>query len=67
MILTVTIRDDDGQAVGVLVLNPKEFKSGKQGFFGQAKVTIAGTRYQCQCQAVRIGEPQAAEAQTGEG
>ena len=58
MILTVTIRTDDGQAVGILVLQEKTFKSGKAGFFGQAKVTIDGVRYQCQCQAVRIGEPE---------
>ena len=60
MILTATIRGDNGEALGVLVLNPKEFKSGKVGYFGQAKLEIDGARYQCQGQLVRIGEPEPA-------
>ena len=55
MILTVTIRDDNGQSVGVLVLNPKDFTSGSRGFFGTGKVAIEGKRYQCQAQVVEIG------------
>ena len=61
MILTATIRSDDGQAVGVLVLKGKEFKSGKLGYFGQGKIEIEGQRYQSQTQLVAIapkGEPQ---------
>jgi len=54
MILTATIRTDDGEAVGVLVLQSKVFSSGKAGYFGQAKLTIDGQRYQCQAQAVAI-------------
>ena len=64
MILTATIRDDRGESVGVLVLNPKEFKSGKPGYFGQAKVTIGDRRYQCQAQCVAIGPPAGAEAES---
>ena len=52
--LTCEIRTLDGQSLGVLVLASKTFKSGKEGYFGQAKVTIEGTRYQCQCQLVAI-------------
>ena len=60
MILTATIRTDDGTAVGVLVLQEKTFKSGKAGYFGQAKVEVAGRRHQAQCQLVAIGEPEPA-------
>ena len=59
MILTATIRTDDGTAVGVLVLQEKTFKSGKVGYFGQAKLEVAGRRHQAQCQLVAIGEPAA--------
>lgn len=54
MILTATIRADDGQAVGVLVLQPKTFSTGKTGYFGQGKIEIEGHRYQCQGQLVEI-------------
>jgi hypothetical protein len=40
MILTATIRDEDG----------------KTGYHGQAKVEIGGKRYQCQAQLVAIKE-----------
>ena len=53
--LTATLRDEDGKAVGILVLSEKTFSSGKVGYYGQGKMTIAGKRYQCQCQAVMIG------------
>ena len=52
--LTCEIRTLDGQSLGVLVLASKTFKSGKEGYFGQAKVVIEGTRYQCQAQLVAI-------------
>ncbi len=57
MILTVTVRSDDGTALGVLVLKAKQFKSGRVGWFGQGKVEIDGVRYQAQAQLVRIGAP----------
>ena len=52
--LTATIRTDDGQAVGILVLQEKVFSSGKTGFFGQDKLLIEGQRYQVQAQLVAI-------------
>ena len=61
---TVTLRDENGRAVGILVLSEKTFSSGKVGYYGQGKVTIAGKRYQCQCQAVMIGGQD--KAQNGE-
>ena len=56
--LTCEIRTLDGQSLGVLVLAPKTFSSGKTGCFGQAKVVIEGQRYQCQCQLVAIASKQ---------
>jgi hypothetical protein len=58
MFLTSTIRDEDGQAVGVLVLQAKTFASGKVGWFGQSKVLIDGQHYQAQVQVVKIGPGQ---------
>lgn len=66
MILTATVRTDSGEAVGVLVLNPKTFKSGKAGFFGQGKIEVDGVRYQAQSQLVRIGAPVEADTDAGE-
>jgi len=57
--LTATIRTDDGQCVGILVLKSKTFKSGKPGYHGVGKIEIDGVRYQCQAQVVRIGDPDA--------
>jgi len=60
MFLTCEIRTIDGKSLGVLILNRKEFKSGREGWFGQGKVTIDGARHQAQVQAVeiRVKEPQ---------
>ena len=57
MILTATIRNDSGEALGMLILKDKTFKSGRVGWFGVGKVEIDGVRYQAQSQLVRIGEP----------
>ncbi len=57
MILAATIRNDSGEAVGILVLKDKTFKSGRVGWFGVGKVEIDGVRYQAQAQLVRIGAP----------
>lgn len=54
MALTATVKDGEGNVVGVLVLNEKQFKTGNTGFFGQGKLEIGGKRYQCQAQAVLI-------------
>jgi len=63
MILTATIRDDNGQAIGALVLNPKTFKTGSQGYYGTAKMELAGRRYQAQVQLVAIGSKGAEQAE----
>jgi hypothetical protein len=60
MILDVVIKDENGETVGKLVLNPKDFKTGSKGFYGSAKLAIAGKSYQAQCQLVEIGSKAAA-------
>ena len=67
MILTATIRNDSGEAVGVLVLQPKTFKSGKVGWFGQGKIEVDGVRYQAQGQLVKIAGQEAPTDVTEEG
>lgn len=52
---TLTIRDCDGEVLGVVVLEPKTFKTGSAGLFGSRKIAVAGERYQVQAQAVLIG------------
>jgi len=53
--LTAAIRDErSGEIVGVLVLTPKTFASGKTGYHGQAKLVLGGARYQAQAQLVAI-------------
>ena len=54
MFLIAEIRKVTGESLGVLILNRKAFRSGKEGWFGQGKVAIDGVRHQCQVQAVEI-------------
>ena len=64
MFLTATIRDDTGQSVGVLVLQPKTFASGKEGWHGQGKIDVDGIRYQAQGQLVKIAGQDEADTAT---
>ena len=43
MFLIAELRQVDGTSLGVLVLNTKVLRSGKQGWFGQAKLEIAAS------------------------
>ncbi len=54
-------------ATGVLVLADKTFASGKAGYFGQAKITIGGQRYQAQAQLVAIADKSEQEGQVKPG
>lgn len=47
---TVTLGKEEVQ----VQITPKEFKSGKEGFWGQAKVEDSGKRYQVQIMAVEL-------------
>ena len=66
MFLTAEIRTLEGNSLGVLVLKPKTFRSGKEGWFGQAKLEMDGQRYQVQCQLVAIPAKSASDVETEE-
>lgn len=63
MHLTCEIRTIEGTTLGVLLLAPKTFASGKVGYFGQSKLTLGSQRYQCQAQLVAIAAKPKGEAQ----
>lgn len=54
MFLTAMVRDENGVAVGVLVLRDKVFRTGREGYFGQGKLMVDGRRYQAQASLVCI-------------
>jgi len=49
------IRDDQGQVLQVIGLEPKTFKTGSRGFYGNAKIPLNGKRYQGNMILVEIG------------
>lgn len=55
MNLIVEIKTDEGQTIGVLTVEQKNFKTGSRGYHGQAKIDFNGKRYQTQLQMVEIG------------
>jgi hypothetical protein len=59
MIITTELKTD-GTVIGALTANPKEFKTGSRGFYGQGKIEIDGKRYQVQIQLVEIGSKKTA-------
>jgi len=62
MELIATVRDDAGEAVGSVIVAPKVFGSGSDGYFGQRKMDWNGARWQVQVQLVRIHSKAEAEA-----
>lgn len=59
MIILAELKTDQGQTVAVLMVKPKDFKSGSRGFYGNGKIDIGGRRYQTQVQLVEIGSKSA--------
>ncbi|HEY3290124.1 MAG TPA: hypothetical protein VGK87_08365 [Anaerolineae bacterium] len=52
----------DGNEVGTLLLNAKDFKTGSTGYYGTGKVSLgddAVKGYQAQVQLVKIGSKEA--------
>jgi hypothetical protein len=52
----------DGNEVGTILLNPKDFKTGSTGYFGNGKISLnddATKGYQAQVQLVKIGSKEA--------
>jgi len=54
MLIAVKV-EMDGEAVGVMQLNPKVFKTGSTGFYANGKVMIDNKKYQAQFQLVEVG------------
>lgn len=57
VVITLTSPKDAGPAPGTpwsLVADPKTFKSGKTGWWGQARWVLDGAKYMVQLQAVKI-------------
>ncbi len=59
--ITVEFKQD-GQVVGLMTADPKEFKTGSKGFFGMGKIAIGEKRYQVQVQLVEIGSKPKSES-----
>ncbi len=59
MSLIVEIKTEEGQTIGVLTVEAKNFKTGSRGYHGQAKIDFEGKRYQTQLQMVEIGSKSA--------
>jgi len=53
--MEAVIRDDQGQIRQVTRLDPKNFKTGSKGFYGNGKVNLNGGRYQINFMLVEIG------------
>ena len=52
----------DGNEVGSILLNAKDFKTGSTGYYGQGKINLkddAVKGYQAQVQLVKIGSKEA--------
>jgi hypothetical protein len=62
IMITVEFKQD-GQMVGLLTADPKEFKTGSKGYFGMGKIQIGEKRYQVQVQLVEIGSKPKTEAE----
>ena len=65
MHIDVTMRDDRGTLLGVIVAAAKQFKTGSRGYYGTTKLEIDGRRYQVQVQLVEIGSKAAPGAESG--
>ncbi len=60
--ITVEFKQD-GQMVGLMTADPKEFKTGSKGYFGMGKIQMGEKRYQVQVQLVEIGSKPKAETE----
>ncbi len=53
--LIAELKNDSGKIVGVLMVEPKTFKTGSRGHYGNARLTIEGRKFQTSVQLVEIG------------
>jgi len=53
--MQAVVRDDQGQVLQVIGLDPKTFKTGSRGYHGFGKISINGQKYQGNFMLVLIG------------
>jgi len=53
--LMVEIKDNNGNVVGIILLDEKQFKTGSVGYHGQGKVMVNGKKHQANFMLVEIG------------
>ena len=53
--MKAVIKDDLGQVLQVIELNPKTFKTGSRGYHGHGKISANSNRYQANLILVEIG------------
>ena len=54
IIVKALIKDEVGQVLQVIELNPKTFKTGSRGYHGHGKLSVNGSRYQANLMLVEI-------------
>lgn len=59
IIVKAVIKDEVGQVLQVIELNPKTFKTGSRGYHGYGKLSVNGSRYQANLMLVEIGSKKA--------
>ena len=55
MNILAELKSEMGEKLALLVVSPKEFKTGSRGYYANSKVEFDGKRYQIQIQIVEIG------------
>lgn len=55
MRVTAEFKLENGEVVGAVAAQAKQFRTGSRGFFGTAKLQVDGKQYQVQVQLVEIG------------
>lgn len=53
--IVAALTTGNGEIIGNLVANAKQFKTGSRGFYGNSKIVIDGKRYQASVMLVEIG------------
>jgi hypothetical protein len=66
MNIIAELKSDDGKLLAMMMVSPKQFKTGSRGFYGNGKLEIDGKRYQTQIQLVEIGSKAAGEEKSNE-
>jgi hypothetical protein len=64
MLIIAELKNEKGELLTVLTVQPKVFKTGSRGYYQNQKAEIDGKRYQVAVQLVEIGsKPEATTAE----